>query len=143
MPNPAFVCQCDMVAIYLAGLVHDRSNRGRGGSCNLKIVGMQVEDRMNVGMHQEVGADDALIVTIIVKDNALDHMFSKGGLHGYNNWTLKQLLVKSTFDEAKGQHRALGVGVNQGVCIDAANFDGYLKGSCRGIFSNKHLHGWR
>uniref|UniRef100_A0A915K6T0 Uncharacterized protein n=1 Tax=Romanomermis culicivorax TaxID=13658 RepID=A0A915K6T0_ROMCU len=32
-------------------------------------------------MRQKVRADDALIITIVLEDNALDHMFSKGGLH--------------------------------------------------------------
>uniref|UniRef100_A0A915J6L7 Uncharacterized protein n=1 Tax=Romanomermis culicivorax TaxID=13658 RepID=A0A915J6L7_ROMCU len=48
-----------------------------------------VEDCVNVWMHQEVGSDDALIVTIIVEDNTLDHMFSKGPIHGWMNQMIK------------------------------------------------------
>uniref|UniRef100_A0A915I0Q3 Uncharacterized protein n=1 Tax=Romanomermis culicivorax TaxID=13658 RepID=A0A915I0Q3_ROMCU len=39
------------------------------------------KDRLNIGMCQEMGTDDTLIITIIIEDDAFDHMFSKSVLH--------------------------------------------------------------
>uniref|UniRef100_A0A915J840 Uncharacterized protein n=1 Tax=Romanomermis culicivorax TaxID=13658 RepID=A0A915J840_ROMCU len=43
---------------------------------------LKVKDRMNMGMHQIMGTDYTLIVTIFIEDDTFYHMFSKSRLHG-------------------------------------------------------------
>uniref|UniRef100_A0A915HHC9 Uncharacterized protein n=1 Tax=Romanomermis culicivorax TaxID=13658 RepID=A0A915HHC9_ROMCU len=47
-----------------------------------------VKDRVNIGMGVEIGADDTLIVSVIVEDYALDHMFTKCRFHCDDYWTM-------------------------------------------------------
>uniref|UniRef100_A0A915HWY0 Uncharacterized protein n=1 Tax=Romanomermis culicivorax TaxID=13658 RepID=A0A915HWY0_ROMCU len=35
-----------------------------------------------------ISTNDTLIITMFVEDDAFDHMFSKSGLHGNNNWAV-------------------------------------------------------
>uniref|UniRef100_A0A915JF08 Uncharacterized protein n=1 Tax=Romanomermis culicivorax TaxID=13658 RepID=A0A915JF08_ROMCU len=73
-------------------------------------------DRVNIWMGQKIGVDYTLIVSIIIKNYTLDHMFTECGFHCNNywtmgldngaighfdftaNWKLEQLFVESMFD---------------------------------------------
>uniref|UniRef100_A0A915J8D4 Uncharacterized protein n=1 Tax=Romanomermis culicivorax TaxID=13658 RepID=A0A915J8D4_ROMCU len=45
-------------------------------------------DGLDIGMHQEIGSNDTLIIIIIIEDNTFDHMLSKSGFHGNDNRTV-------------------------------------------------------
>uniref|UniRef100_A0A915L920 Uncharacterized protein n=1 Tax=Romanomermis culicivorax TaxID=13658 RepID=A0A915L920_ROMCU len=73
-------------------------------------------DPVNIGMGEKIGADDTLVVSVVVENYALDHMFTERGFHCNNYWTmgvyngaighfdfttyreLEQLFVKGAFD---------------------------------------------
>uniref|UniRef100_A0A915K8F9 Uncharacterized protein n=1 Tax=Romanomermis culicivorax TaxID=13658 RepID=A0A915K8F9_ROMCU len=44
------------------------------------------EDGVDIRMHQEVGANYALIIVVVVEDDAFDHMLFNGRFHGINDW---------------------------------------------------------
>uniref|UniRef100_A0A915KV63 Uncharacterized protein n=1 Tax=Romanomermis culicivorax TaxID=13658 RepID=A0A915KV63_ROMCU len=47
-----------------------------------------VENGADIGMWQEVGSNNTLIVAMVVKDDAFVHMFSEGGFHDNNDRTM-------------------------------------------------------
>uniref|UniRef100_A0A915KIN5 Uncharacterized protein n=1 Tax=Romanomermis culicivorax TaxID=13658 RepID=A0A915KIN5_ROMCU len=75
-------------------------------------------DRVNIGMGKKISADDTLIVSVIVENYTLDHMFTKHRFHRNDyeamgiddgtfgdfdfstNQELKRLLVESAFDQS-------------------------------------------
>uniref|UniRef100_A0A915HRG1 Uncharacterized protein n=1 Tax=Romanomermis culicivorax TaxID=13658 RepID=A0A915HRG1_ROMCU len=87
-----------------------------GTSCQ-RILSM-CKDWVNVRMCEKIGADDTLIVIVVVENYTFDHMFTKCRFHhddnwavGINNsavsdfdfatyWELKGLLVQCAFNEA-------------------------------------------
>uniref|UniRef100_A0A915L625 Uncharacterized protein n=1 Tax=Romanomermis culicivorax TaxID=13658 RepID=A0A915L625_ROMCU len=52
------------------------------------VIAVIMRDRLNIGMHQEISTNDTLTITVIMEDDAFDHMFSKSGLHGNDNWAV-------------------------------------------------------
>uniref|UniRef100_A0A915K4B9 Uncharacterized protein n=1 Tax=Romanomermis culicivorax TaxID=13658 RepID=A0A915K4B9_ROMCU len=69
-----------MVMIW-KGCVGCIGNKGGGG-------GVRGDNRVDMGMCQEVCANDTLVVTVILKNYALDHVFAKSGLHGNYDSTM-------------------------------------------------------
>uniref|UniRef100_A0A915L485 Uncharacterized protein n=1 Tax=Romanomermis culicivorax TaxID=13658 RepID=A0A915L485_ROMCU len=77
---------------------------------------IKTDNGVDIWMGEEIGADDTLIISVIIEDYALDHMFTEQGLHCNDYWTmsvdmgaighfdfttdweLEQLFVESTFD---------------------------------------------
>uniref|UniRef100_A0A915KVE0 Uncharacterized protein n=1 Tax=Romanomermis culicivorax TaxID=13658 RepID=A0A915KVE0_ROMCU len=73
-------------------------------------------DRMSIRMGEKIGSHDTLIVTIVVENYTLDHMFTEHGFHSKDYWTvgidngaighfdfttyreLERLLVECAFD---------------------------------------------
>uniref|UniRef100_A0A915HWV2 Uncharacterized protein n=1 Tax=Romanomermis culicivorax TaxID=13658 RepID=A0A915HWV2_ROMCU len=71
---------------------------------------------VNIGMGEKISADDTLIVSIVIENYALDHMFTERGFHCDDDWTmgidnsaiihfdfttdleLERLFVESAFD---------------------------------------------
>uniref|UniRef100_A0A915J5H2 Uncharacterized protein n=1 Tax=Romanomermis culicivorax TaxID=13658 RepID=A0A915J5H2_ROMCU len=106
-----------------------RSIRGAGGNRTLNtgfsgffkaskhfwIWASPVENCMNVGMLEEMGTDDTLIIIVIVQNYTLDHMFIEYRYHCDNNWA---------------------VGINDGA---VRGFDFATYGSCSNCLSNGHL----
>uniref|UniRef100_A0A915HTK2 Uncharacterized protein n=1 Tax=Romanomermis culicivorax TaxID=13658 RepID=A0A915HTK2_ROMCU len=90
---------------------------------NLVIRGVQEQlglradgDRVDIRVCEKIGADDTLIISVILKDYTLDHMFTKRGFHCNDYWAmsvdngtighfdfttypkLERLFVESAFD---------------------------------------------
>uniref|UniRef100_A0A915JLU9 Uncharacterized protein n=1 Tax=Romanomermis culicivorax TaxID=13658 RepID=A0A915JLU9_ROMCU len=75
-----------------------------------------VQDRVNIGMGEKISANDTLIISVIIENYTLDHMFTEPGFHCNDYWTmgvdngaighfdfttyreLEQLFVESSFD---------------------------------------------
>uniref|UniRef100_A0A915J8Y3 Uncharacterized protein n=1 Tax=Romanomermis culicivorax TaxID=13658 RepID=A0A915J8Y3_ROMCU len=49
---------------------------------------VDADDRMDIPMGEKVGANDTLIVSIIVEDYAFDHMFTERRFHCEDYWTM-------------------------------------------------------
>uniref|UniRef100_A0A915IQZ0 Uncharacterized protein n=1 Tax=Romanomermis culicivorax TaxID=13658 RepID=A0A915IQZ0_ROMCU len=52
-----------------------------GNDLSRAAVIFEVENCVDVGKQQKIGPDDTLIITIIVKDDALYYVFPESGLH--------------------------------------------------------------
>uniref|UniRef100_A0A915HUL0 Uncharacterized protein n=1 Tax=Romanomermis culicivorax TaxID=13658 RepID=A0A915HUL0_ROMCU len=50
-------------------------------------IGSATSDRMNMGVGEKICTDDTLIISVILKDYGLDHMFTKHGFHCDDYWT--------------------------------------------------------
>uniref|UniRef100_A0A915KUN0 Uncharacterized protein n=1 Tax=Romanomermis culicivorax TaxID=13658 RepID=A0A915KUN0_ROMCU len=46
------------------------------------------KDGVNVGMCQEIVADNALIIAVIIEDYTFDHMVIESGFHSNNDWAV-------------------------------------------------------
>uniref|UniRef100_A0A915I6A8 Uncharacterized protein n=1 Tax=Romanomermis culicivorax TaxID=13658 RepID=A0A915I6A8_ROMCU len=53
-----------------------------------KRVLIAANDGMNIGVGEKISTDDTLIVSVIVKNYTLDHMFTEWGFHCDDYWTV-------------------------------------------------------
>uniref|UniRef100_A0A915KH76 Uncharacterized protein n=1 Tax=Romanomermis culicivorax TaxID=13658 RepID=A0A915KH76_ROMCU len=75
-----------------------------------------LSDRVDIRMGEEISANDTLIISVVIEDYALGHMFTEHGFHCNDYWTmgvdnspighfdfttdreLERLFVKGAFD---------------------------------------------
>uniref|UniRef100_A0A915HK42 Uncharacterized protein n=1 Tax=Romanomermis culicivorax TaxID=13658 RepID=A0A915HK42_ROMCU len=62
--------------------------RGDGRVGGLGLEGNVVKFKLILGMGENIGADDTLIISVVIKNYALDHMFTERGSHCNNYWTM-------------------------------------------------------
>uniref|UniRef100_A0A915KQZ3 Uncharacterized protein n=1 Tax=Romanomermis culicivorax TaxID=13658 RepID=A0A915KQZ3_ROMCU len=96
---------------------------------------------MDICVREKIGAHDTLIVSIIIEDYTLDHVFAECRFHcnDYCAMRVNNSAIGEFNFSANRQCGALGTGVDERLCLEGSEFDGYLGGSCGGLFPDESL----